>query len=197
MKFKSLILILTGIIIGTFLFEVLLRTLDYSYPAFNWPDKYRAYSRRPGASGLWMEEGNQLITINSAGYRDREHSKKKPESTYRIIILGDSMAEALQVPYENSFGAIIEKNLGTCQNIREKEIEVINMAVEGYGTAQEYLTLHHFGWEYSPDLVLLAISTFTDILNNSKVLDGEALRPYFYFENEALKLDDSFLASPE
>jgi hypothetical protein len=73
-----------------------------------------------------------------------------------------------------------------------KRIEVINFGVSGYGTAQELLTLREKVWQYSPDLVLLAVTTSNDVTDNSRILKKTDDIPYFVYKDSQLTLDDSF-----
>jgi hypothetical protein len=47
-------------------------------------------------------------------------------------------------------------------------------------------------WKYSPDLVLLAVTTNNDITDNSRVLKRTNDIPYFVYQGNQLTLDDSF-----
>ena len=158
-------------------------------------DEFRGAAHRPGAEGWRGGEAQVYVRINSDGLRDREHTRAKPPGAYRIVVLGDSCAEAVQVPLEKTFWAILEQKLRHSGKLATQEVEVINFGVSGYGTAQELITLRRHAWNYQPDLVLLAIMTGNDIRNNSRALDGTAFRPYFVFEQGKLVLDDSFRSS--
>jgi hypothetical protein len=85
--------------------------------------------------------------------------------------------------------------LNECQAFPGKKIEVLNFGVSGYGTAQELLTLREQVWKYSPDLVLLAVTTINDITDNSRALKKTDEIPYFVFNDNRLTLDDSFKIS--
>jgi lysophospholipase L1-like esterase len=90
---------------------------------------------------------------NSLGYRDTEHSIEKEEGSYRIVVLGDSIAAGLHVlSYEDTFPWLLQAYL------READVEadVINFGVSGYNTDQEIATLRARGVDFDPDLVLLA-----------------------------------------
>jgi hypothetical protein len=89
----------------------------------------------PNYSGTQTDEGRALITTNSQGFRDREHSISKPAGVFRIAILGDSFAEAAQVDLEETFWAILETKLVAENCFPEAIIEVLNFGVSGYGTA--------------------------------------------------------------
>jgi hypothetical protein len=54
------------------------------------------------------------------------------------------------------------------------------------------ITLRERVWAYSPDLVLLAITTNNDISDNSRALKGSDEIPYFVYRHDRLVLDDSF-----
>ena len=159
---------------------------------FHTYDRYRAWALQPGFTAWWREEGEAYIEINSDGLRDREYSKIKPENTLRIAILGDSFAEAVQVPIEKTFWSIIEQKLTKCDSITDRKVEVINFGVHGYSTLQELLTLRHQVWDYNPDIVLLAFFIGNDIINNSKKLEYSQYRPFLVYENGELVVDMSF-----
>jgi hypothetical protein len=175
--------------------EAALRIAGVGYPNFYGPDPERGWSLLPGAAGRWTREGNAEVRINSDGLRDREHAAAKPPGVYRIAILGDSCAEALQVPLDETFGARLEGELGACPALRGRRVETLNFGVSGYGTAQELLTLRSRVWKYRPDLVLLAFYGGNDVRNNYRPLEQDPLRPYFLLDRGALRLDDSFRAS--
>jgi hypothetical protein len=76
-----------------------------------------------------------------------------------------------------------------------KQIEVINFGVSGYGATQELLTLREKVWDYTPDIVLLTITTNNDITDNSRALKKTDEAPYFIYRDGKLALDDSFQSS--
>ncbi|HKP37384.1 MAG TPA: hypothetical protein VJT71_11035, partial [Pyrinomonadaceae bacterium] len=151
----KLLLLLTSFLFCLIVIEIGLRIAGFSYPEFYVVDSRRGYSLRPGVEGWYRKEGEAFVRINSDGLRDREHAKTKPPNTLRVAVLGDSYAEALQVPIENSFCVMLEQKLRECQANTGRNVEVINFGVSGYGTAQELITLRENVWQYSPDIVLL------------------------------------------
>ena len=185
-------LMLAGTLIGVLLCEVGLRLTGVSYPIFSQIDGGLGASLSPGAEGWYKNEGQAYVRINSAGLRDREHILSEPPRTLRIAVLGDSYAEAMQVPMEDTFWSVLERAMKACPTVAGREPEVINFGVSGYGTAQELLTLRQRVWAYSPDIVLLAFVTGNDIRNNSRALEQESKKPYFVFKNGELVPDLSF-----
>jgi hypothetical protein len=123
--------------------------------------------------------------------------RPKPPGTFRVAILGDSYAEAMQVDASQAFWAVAERELARCPALAGRTVEAVNFGVSGYGTAQELETLRHQVWGYEPDAVVLAFLTGNDVRNNLRELEGDPLRPYFVVRDGALVLDDSFLQSRE
>jgi hypothetical protein len=188
-------LLLVALIFGLLIAEIALRLAGYTYPVFYTTDVVRGYALKPGMSGWYRKEGAAYIRINSDGLRDREHAKPKPANTVRIAVLGDSYAEALQVPLEDAFWVVLEQRLQSCPAFAGRQIEVINFGVSGYGTAQELLTLREQVWDYAPDIVLLAVTTNNDITDNLRALKRTEEIPYFVYRDGQLALDDSFRQS--
>jgi hypothetical protein len=185
-------IVLASLIVGVAIMEIGLRVLGISYPAFMMLDPVRGNSLFPGAEGWQIREGRAYVRINRYGLRDKEYSPTKPPGTFRIAVLGDSFAEAMQVPRENAFWSVMENNLGRCAGFAGRPVEVINFGISGHGTAQQLLTLRENVWKFDPDLVLLAFYTGNDIRNNSRALERSPYRPYFVLRDGRLVLDSSF-----
>ena len=194
--FVKFLLLFIGLIAGLAVTEICLRIINYSFPTFYSADEFRGYVLTPQIEGWYRKEGESYVRINSAGLRDVEHSKTKPANTLRIAVIGDSYAEALQVPLENAFWKIAENRLQQCAALGGKTIEVINFGVSGYGTAQELITLQQKVWEYAPDVVLLAVTTNNDVTDNLRALKKTDEIPYFVYRGDRLEADNSFRENP-
>ncbi len=190
--FAKLLLILVGFCFGAIVAEIGLRIVGYSYPEFYIIDQARGYALRPAAEGWYRKEGEAYVRINADGLRDREHSLIKSPNSIRIAVVGDSYPEALSVSEPEAFWSVMEKGLQECSLLAGKTVEVINFGVSGYGTAQELLTLREKVWKYSPDVVMLTVTTNNDITDNSRALKKTDEIPYFIYRNNRLVLDDSF-----
>jgi hypothetical protein len=191
-----LLVVLGGVLVGLLTAEAGLRLIGFRYLNLYQGDREVGFSLRPGAEGWWQREGETYIKINSAGLRDREHSPVKPPGTLRIAVLGDSFAEALQVPMEAAFWAIAERKLQGCEAMGGRRVEMINFGVSGFSTARELITLRRRVWQYSPDIVVLLVTTSNDVRDNSRRLSlryGNQPLPYFVYRDGALVLDDSLL----
>lgn len=193
--FAKVLLIFFGVMVGCIVAEIALRIAGYSYPEFYTLDQSRGYALRPQAEGWYRKEGEAYVRINSDGLRDQEHSLAKPPDTIRIAVIGDSYPEALSVSVEEAFWRVMAERLQECGAFSGKKIEVLNFGVSGYGTAQELLTLREQVWKYSPNVVMLTVTTNNDITDNSRVLKRTDEIPYFVFQDNRLTLDDSFKSS--
>lgn len=113
------------------------------------------------------------VSVNAEGFRDRDHDLATAASTPRVVLLGDSFVEAIQVPFENSITAVLQREL----EHRYGKVETINFGVSGSGTARQYLALREYGLRYRPDLVLLFFFG-NDVSDNSERLRGAPYFPY-------------------
>jgi hypothetical protein len=191
----KLLTISMGLFLAFSLVEVGLRVAGVTYDgSFFTGDRIRGWGLRPGAHGWAIGEGKEYIRINSDGLRDREHALQKPAGKLRIAVLGDSYVEGMNVSLEQTFPAVLERDLSHCAALENRKVEVINFGVSGYGTTQELLTLREHVWKYDPDLVLLAFYTGNDLFNNYRALnpvDADQY-PYFVYKGESVVLDNSF-----
>ena len=183
----GLLLVLGGL-------EVAARVLHWWPDAFFQPDERFGYFHIPNARGWWVNidapgEFQTPVHINSQGLRDREYPYEKPEGVFRILVLGDSFADALEVPLEDSFQEVLEARLNEQADMT---IEVINGGVWGYGNDQELLFYRLEGRKYQPDLVLLAFQSTSDVLENHRELEtrymGREYKPFFVLNEGKLEL---------
>lgn len=94
-----------------------------------------------------------MMRTNSKGMRsDVEYPYAKPVGTKRIVVLGDSFGMGYEVELEDTFTQVMRQNL---IDDMSQNIEVINLSVSGYGTAEQLLMLQNEGIKYQPDLVLV------------------------------------------
>lgn len=118
-----------------------------------------------------------VIQTNSKGIRsDSEIPYDKPRGTKRIVALGDS--------FLMGYGAHSEEMLLNVMidRLREAghEVELVNMAVSGFGNTEELVALQAEGMKYEPDLVLIGWHA-TDIDDNVRsglfeLRDGKLVR---------------------
>ena len=167
-----------GIALALVTLEVGVRVLHLVPSRFWQPDPVLGTKLIPGMSGWWTQEEHEFtvpVRINADGRRDLERPVQKAPGTYRILLLGDSFVEAMQVPIEQTFARRLEAALAGAAAPR---VEVMSMGVSGYGTASQYLWYREHGRAYQADLVLLSFYPGNDVRNNSPTLET-ALRPEY------------------
>ena len=125
--------------------------------------------------------------INRLGFRDRDHALAPEPGVFRIVVIGDSIAEGLGVDDDSAiFPALLEKRMAEAGH----EIEVVNLAVRGYNTQQEVAMLVERGLAFQPDLVLLQycandvtqmdgglIQRLREVEENGEVADETLMNP--------------------
>lgn len=114
------------------------------------------------------EEFTTFLEFNPMGLRDPRQSYAKPPGTFRVLLLGDSFVEAVQVAAEHTAAVQLERLLNADGR---GPAEVINAGVGGYGTGQELLLLEQEGAKYQPDVVVLVFYTGNDVANNNYRLE--------------------------
>ena len=94
------------------------------------------------------EDGETVLTVqNEFGNRGPAHPIERAEGRRRVLVLGDSFTEGVQVAEEQLFTALLEASA--------PDLEVINTGVGGWGNVQQFLYLREEGLRFQPDHVLL------------------------------------------
>jgi hypothetical protein len=103
-----------------------------------------------------VETVRRTVAINAHGQRDRPRTWARTGRP-RVLVLGDSFVEALQVDLEDTFVAQLEDRL---------DIEALNAGVSGYSTDNELRAFETTGRRYAPDAVLVVLHVGNDVLEN-------------------------------
>lgn len=96
---------------------------------------------------------DDLIHINSHGFRDVEYDPKKPFQAFRILCLGDSSTFGMHVPIEKTYHSLLEKRLHHRRKNTGRHYQVINGGVVGYTSLQGLVLFRSKAAAFSPDLV--------------------------------------------
>jgi lysophospholipase L1-like esterase len=148
------------------LFEVGLRTWGSSEaaPAFQGlfaDDPAIGYRLKPGARVRFTTaEFDTALTVNNSGVRDDDEIGPKEANERRILLLGDSLVMSVQVPFEQTFGELLERRLNAAQS--RYRYRVINAGVQGYGPVEELLLLRSIAPAMQPDVVIETIFVGND-----------------------------------
>jgi hypothetical protein len=120
-----------------------------------------------GHAGL-VKEFSISTQWNSLGFNDDDHSFENPSRHFRIVVLGDSLVEALEVSRHQSFHKLLEKKLNAMSH--EQKFEVIALGRAGNGARRNYQWLEQLGMKYRPDLVMMEFFPTNDVLDDSNDL---------------------------
>jgi len=122
------------------------------------PAPYVNYRLRPGFQ-VTDREG-AVTRHNRAGYRNSSEIGRKTDGTLRIVCLGASTTYGVGVADNDStYPAQIEKLLNA--EFRPEgydKIEVVNLGVGGYTSAEVLAELHFYALPLEPDVVLIQSS---------------------------------------
>lgn len=133
-------------------------------------DGSAGYVMRPNLCiRLRTDEYDQVLRTNGRGMVGPEVPATKPAGEYRIVVLGDSYAVGGQVPYEQTFPAVLEQELHarSYTNVR-----VIDAGVGGYTTYNEAGLLRGDLQWLQPDLVVVAAFLGNDVAENVLATDA-------------------------
>jgi len=190
--FIRLALVVGSIMLGLLILEGATRLFLPPPPSLftNYGDTYVCSSTvgwlgRPNYRGvITREEYSHPVQFNSAGMYDTEHSLQKPDDVFRILWMGDSFAQTLQVDETQTAHQQLEDLLNGRLGGPERRFEVISSGVIGWSTAQELVYYREQGRRYQPDLVLLLFFMGNDVNDNlpghALTIDGfNCFAPYF------------------
>lgn len=110
----------------------------------------RLYHHKPD---LDLDIGSFRLRTNALGCRGPAVATPKPAGTFRIVLLGDSVAFGWGVDDEVTFARRLETEWNTAHPARR--LEVVNTGHPMYDTNQEEATLRELGLSLQPDLVVL------------------------------------------
>ena len=117
---------------------------------------------RPGAAIRYTtDEFSTDLAINSEGVRDDVDIGPKAANERRVLVLGDSLVMAVQVPLAQTFGKRLEAKLNAADPAHRWR--VINGGVQGYGPVEDWLFYKYVGAQFDADLVLVVVFDGNDI----------------------------------
>ena len=159
---------------------------------FKVPDPITGWGRMANSEGRWFNELYEFdtyIRYNSRELRAPESlDYAKPAGVYRVMVLGDSFVEALQVDLAQTFFQRFGEHLDGAG----MDVEVIGVGAGGWGTDQALLWFENEGVKYQPDTVILAVFPSNDFMDNAEALSvanrGAVLKPFFALDNGELTL---------
>ncbi|MBL8727864.1 MAG: SGNH/GDSL hydrolase family protein [Planctomycetes bacterium] len=173
--------------------EVVLR-LRYPFGESTWPGTFDLQVGLRFAADREIQRTNlfdfaQVQRTNALGFLDRE-PRALADGQRRIVVLGDSFVEAVQVPIDQKFHVRLEDELHT----RGIATATQAFGMSGAGTSTELGFYRVLGRPLHPALVIV-LFVYNDFANNSALLESirngwhheHAPRPYFRLADGAMQ----------
>lgn len=150
--------------------------LRFRYPFADnvWPGRFDpafGFTIEPGGVVRWTNLYDYCLEqrANALGFLDREVAPKLPAGTQRIVVLGDSFVEAVQVPIEQKFHVVLEQRLGD----RGVRVATHAFGASGSGTSNELAFYEAFASRLAPAPALVIVLVVNnDVPNNSSLLEA-------------------------
>ncbi len=181
-----------GLVMGLAVAEVGLRFLVPIEPVFVEWDPVLGVRHRAGMKGTWYRETRAPVRVelNSLGFRNGPLERRKPAGTVRVLMLGDSYLEGMQIPFHQLVSERLRVRLQ--QAMPAKRVEVLNGGVAGWGQSEQSLYLAQRAWPYEPDLVVSFLNLGNDLRDNW-YRTGSPVRPSYELRGDSLVLHPPFL----
>src|SRR4051794_11830691 len=100
-----------------------------------YPDRKLNTLRYVGIDNVYRDEDYSRYHVNSFGLIGPEPAPVSDKSVYRIAVFGDSFVEALQVPQERKFAALLEDALAAPNGKRRVEVWNVGHSADNTGNA--------------------------------------------------------------
>jgi hypothetical protein len=158
---------------------------------FHREDARLGYVTREG-----MTSRNGWWQSNGLGARERAETLRAiPDGKTRVLVFGDSYAQGSRLPQEQTWPEVVEA--------RWPALDLVNLAVDGYGMGQAYLRYQGLRDALDHDVVLLMFVPIRDLWRDVNVLrtlgedwDLYLLMPRYTLDGSALRLVPPPYADP-
>ena len=180
--FQKSVLIIGGLLVVCLILEAGLRlfypqNFQVHPPGMYTLDPAVGYVLTPGFKSTMNRPEFQIdFSTNNIGLRGLDPRSPKA-NTFRILVLGDSQTWGFGVADNETYPVQLEKLL--IAHYRNRNIQVLNGGVPGYGTADELAFLKSYGASLDPDLVIVQFLSVNDLRENltpastwANVVDG-------------------------
>ncbi len=205
---NNILLLILSIFISLLLGEGLVRVLESKkiikidrgiLNALNMYVSPYVYVFKPYSSRIVPNiESQSYWQINGHGLRDVDYSFDKPNNTYRVAVIGDSITFGFGVDLFESYPKILEKDLNHLQD-GKVNYEVMNFGKPGFGPIEYDEIWKNLASKFHPDLTIVGFYFGNDVIDaegrflEDKYISWHALpdRLVPYTVNEFLKNNSS------
>ena len=106
------------------------------------------YDQPPSRNSVY---GSTRLILNDFGHRSPPMTKDKPEGVKRVLIVGGSHPFGMWVNTPEAYSSVLSELLNAAG---PHKWEVLNASSPGHTTFQGRRYIEHYGWEFSPDVVV-------------------------------------------
>lgn len=131
------------------------------HPVYGWGHTPGAERQVTGCFGRRFAY-DRFVKINSLGLHDQETPYERLEGRKRVLLLGDSVAEGMQVEIAETFAKVAQERL----NSEGPAVEIVNTGVSAFGTDNQVLFFREEGRKYGADLVVATFNIQNDVSEN-------------------------------
>ena len=137
-----------------------------------WPDRFDpelGFVYQPNTRVRWTNHLEFWVeqTSNSLGFLDREPVVPKPAGMFRVLVVGDSYVEALQVGLARKMHVLLEARLRDA--LGTDNVDTVAFGYSGTGQSNQLSFYDRYGADVDADLVVLLFFR-NDFRDNSTVL---------------------------
>jgi lysophospholipase L1-like esterase len=148
-------------------------------PSDSSKSRYKAW-HRPGGEFAYFgydpdsrEKYMNVFHWNAQGYFDHDHDLQKPPGVHRVVVVGDSYVEAVQVPLSRTFHKLWEAALNNAWHSGPRpSFEVIALGRAGTGQVENFEMVRSQAMRYDPDTVVVTLCS-NDFCDDDPELSAE------------------------
>ena len=185
------LLVLGSLLACALLSEAAVRVYSaVSFPRMMRVDDVLGWRHLPSREKSFTNEDGEkhLCQHDEHGHRPLPDALRSPARTTNVLLLGDSFTEAIQVASEETVHALLAEG--------DPRLNVMNAAVGGYSTVQQFMYLRNEGEPFAPDLVLL-IAYENDLTDNClSYSPGIGPRPWAKLEGDVVQMVEDYDDGP-
>ncbi|MBK8980347.1 MAG: SGNH/GDSL hydrolase family protein [Planctomycetes bacterium] len=164
-----------GVLLAAGVLELALRVIDPFHDAeVAERERFAAQVlQRPGDGRLALIPGSRgslfghLHVIGSSGFRTPDFAPAPAPDTFRVLVVGDSVAFGWGVASDDAFPRVVERDLSEPPRpLGRGRVEVVNASTPGWGAPAYLEFLQQRGRELAPDLVVVTLisNDVTDVI---------------------------------
>ena len=203
-KSSSIVKAILGILLVVVLVAIIGQVYAFFHPGYSNiildPDPVIGWKFAPNiefvhtGNNWYADELSVHHKTNFFGFLGPDRPFKKPADTARVVLMGDSFVEALQVSRNLSAAGVLDRQLNDLAgsgSMPFQHYEVLNFGVSNLSVGQYLLIWEQYASKFSPDYVFIFVTGVQMNRTTQKKADwgmqkGQISRPSFELVNKKL-----------